>query len=258
MVLDLLSFLDRGTDRLALSQGSRRVTHAQLVQLVNAMTLLLSSNGIAPDDRIALHLTNSLEFVVSVLAAYKLGCPFVPLAFADPAPRLEHILCECSPRLIVTEDPGALGDAAENYDLHILAKEPKPKQTSDDSPPSKMLPGKALSSSSEQLTPSQDIPATALAYIVYTSGSTGVPKGVAVRRESLCNYVRQTVQDFWVRLQHKDDMHHALPFRRLIWSHFLSSLGRRRSPDLLKETDSPKGPPPGNDSASSYALSLRA
>ena len=55
-------------------------------------------------DRVALHLPNSVDFVVAALACLWIGAIFVPLAVTDPAARLDAILADCAPAVVVTSD----------------------------------------------------------------------------------------------------------------------------------------------------------
>ena len=128
-----------------------------------------------PGDNVAVCLQRRAFAPVCLLAALKCGAAFVPVAPDSPARRLEVILDECQPKLIVTE-----GNRREVIEQLVAAV-------------TRVVPQEALDSSRLKAdspsweTGSQDAPCTpeTIAYIIYTSGSSGIPKGVKVSHQVL-------------------------------------------------------------------------
>ena len=142
----------------AVADASRRLSYAQLDADSTALAARLAEAGVAHGDTVAIELDRSVELVVATLAVLKAGAVYVPLDSAAPASRREQILDLAGARFVVT--------AGVDHELVINI---------DDRPPV-TLP-----------THGDDV----AAYVMFTSGSTGVPKGVAVSHRS----VQRTVHD---------------------------------------------------------------
>src|SRR5580692_3809425 len=85
----------------------RSLTCGELEQEVASVAAGLVARGVREGDRVALHLPNSVDFVVAALASLWVGAIFVPLSVLDPDTRLAGIAADARPALVVTADPGA-------------------------------------------------------------------------------------------------------------------------------------------------------
>ncbi|MFF4449480.1 amino acid adenylation domain-containing protein [Streptomyces sp. NPDC001502] len=143
--------------------------YAALNRRANRLARLLIARGVGPEDRVALLLPRSAEFVVAVLAVAKTGAAYLPVDPAVPATRIAYILGDAVPvRVLVDASTAAVAEAAgcttlaldDPAVLHELAAsaDTDPTDTDRTAPP-------AVSHA---------------AYVIYTSGSTGRPKGVVV------------------------------------------------------------------------------
>jgi D-alanine--poly(phosphoribitol) ligase subunit 1 len=162
---DELDVLDRilvhaavAPERPAAADADRELDYASLRAEVAEVAAGLASEGVRPGDRVAIHLPNSVDFVVTALAALWIGAVFVPLAVTDPEARLRVIVDDCDPAVIVTSDPGqeapAFVDrrARSRVELRAAATSTPPRFRRADRP----------------------------VYAIYTSGTTGTPKGVLI------------------------------------------------------------------------------
>jgi len=153
--------------REATVDGTQRLTYAELDQRVERLARWLVAEGINPGDRIALLLTDGSPFLITLLACGRIGAIAVLLNWrlvpgeigwiignADPAmtmynPRFKHLLAEAS--------PGELFEVAEDHDpqgkFESIVAEDQPRL---------LIP---------------DLPADRPLYMMYTSGTTGHPKG---------------------------------------------------------------------------------
>lgn len=150
-----------GPDLPAVKDLDSELSYAQLVDEAARLGAALVAKGVTEGDRVALLIPNSVDFVVMALASLWVGAIFVPLAVTDPEARLDGIVVDCSPTVVITVD----GDESA---VTI-----------------KMLGGVAPTSIAE-LRAGAAVPAAPLedrarpAYAIYTSGTTGTPKGVLI------------------------------------------------------------------------------
>ena len=160
---DLLASTMRARgDAPALEAGEIRLTHAELDAAAERLADALAPH--LPDGaRVAVCLPRDADLPVALLAALKLGAPYVPLDPTHPPRRLAGILEAAAPALILTKGAPPEGAACPVLDL---------------SAPPPPAPARA---------PRRSRRGEDLAYVIFTSGTTGRPKGVPIRRESLLN-----------------------------------------------------------------------
>jgi amino acid adenylation domain-containing protein len=166
-------------DRAAVVGGTTSLTYAALDATANRLSRLLTAEGIRPGDRVGLFLDKSPEAVVGLYAILKSGATYVPLDEQAPAARLAYIARDAGVRCLVT----SVGRSA---DWEPLVAEGAPLETlvvagaqgALAGPPGlRMIPWSTLdeySTDRVQIGVGPD----SLAYVLYTSGSTGEPKGV--------------------------------------------------------------------------------
>ncbi|HEX7239719.1 MAG TPA: amino acid adenylation domain-containing protein, partial [Longimicrobiaceae bacterium] len=151
-------------DAVAVVAGEERLTYAELDARSARLAGALRRRGVAPEDRVALHLERGAEMVVAMLAALRAGCAFVPLDPAYRSERLARMLADSGARVAVTQPGLEAGVAREGVEVVLAGEESGEGGTAEVSPDQ-------------------------LAYVVYTSGSTGAPKGVAVPHGALAAVV---------------------------------------------------------------------
>ena len=162
-------------DRTAVISGGRHWTYKQMDSRANQLARVLIDNGVKPGDRVALILDRAAETYIAILAVMKAGAAFVPLATAFPADRMTMIIEDAEIRLGITTSTyeGRAGELSIPF-LQI------DKLTQDiDKKPATALKSKEMTLGSDDS-----------CYILYTSGTTGKPKGVVIRHQSICNFVR--------------------------------------------------------------------
>jgi D-alanine--poly(phosphoribitol) ligase subunit 1 len=153
---------DTGPDFPAVKDEDRDLTYAELVHEVARFATGLTDQGVVEGDRVALHLPNSVDFVVAALACLWVGAIFVPLAMTDPEARLATMIADCAPAVVVTTD----AHMEEAPDPPWLGQVP-------------LVPTSTLRSRAPELR-SWIGSAPRGAYAMYTSGTTGTPKGVLI------------------------------------------------------------------------------
>ena len=146
---------DKNPDGIALEYSEIRLSYAALSLKVRQQADLLREAGLVPGDRIAIAATRSPDTVITILAAVEAGVAYVPLDLSYPADRLQAMLADAQPRVVVGE-PGALSALQD-----LVGPMPSLDAVA---PPQ----GVTYAASSD------------LTYVLFTSGSTGRPKGVAM------------------------------------------------------------------------------
>jgi amino acid adenylation domain-containing protein len=155
---------------VALVAGGAQTSYAELDERANRLAHLLVEAGAGTDRPVALCLPRQTELIVAMLAVLKAGAAYVPLDPAHPAARLAAILRDCDPATVVCTGSTA---AALPDGFPVLRLDAERDR---------------LASASPQPPPQSAGPHD-LAYILYTSGSTGVPKGVPVEHRSVVNFM---------------------------------------------------------------------
>ncbi|WP_432021789.1 amino acid adenylation domain-containing protein [Streptomyces parvus] len=149
-------------DAPAVRAGDRELTRGDLDDRANRLAHRLIRLGVRPETRVAVFLERSPELAVAVLAVLKAGGTYVPLHEAFPAERLEWVMADTRSRVLLTDR--AMLSRRFDHDATVVVLDDEPL---DDEP----VPSGA---------PAVRVHPDQLAYIMYTSGSTGLPKGVAV------------------------------------------------------------------------------
>jgi amino acid adenylation domain-containing protein len=155
-------------DKVAIQFGNNTITYNNLCNRVKQLANLLIANHITPGDKVALATTRCLEMVVAVLAINLAGGVYIPLDPNFPTDRLDFMLADSDAKLLIT---------SQKYNDQFKTNVPKLSiehawQQLDNYPDSD---------------PNVNITGDSLAYLLYTSGSTGQPKGVQIKHSSLLN-----------------------------------------------------------------------
>ncbi len=161
--------------RPAVVAGGRRLSFADLEGRANRLAHVLADHGVGPGDRVALMLRNGNEYLEAMLAAFKLRASPVNVNTRYTTDELRYLLTDASPRMVVHEPDlassvrEALAVPASADDVALLAR---------GAPYEAALAG--ASARRPDIERSGDD-----RYVLYTGGTTGLPKGVVWRHEDL-------------------------------------------------------------------------
>ncbi|WP_122815465.1 non-ribosomal peptide synthetase, partial [Pseudomonas viridiflava] len=158
----------RHPDRVAAEHGQRSMTYGELNGQANRLAHYLIEQGIAPDDHVAIVLPRSMELLIGQLAVSKCAATFVPLDVNAPAERQSYMLDDCQAVCVLTRSTAAINAATRRIDLDNLDLNGQPSHD----------PALAQAQGSDTA-----------AYVMYTSGSTGAPKGVRVPHRGIARLV---------------------------------------------------------------------
>jgi amino acid adenylation domain-containing protein len=173
----------------AVRADDRRTTYLQLADRAGRIAAWLASLGLERNARVALLAKRGPFAYAGILGACTAGAAYVPLAVRQPSPRLAELLRRCRPHAILVDADGAL-----LLDDSVLSALPKFVLLADDdrayaSPtPSHFVAERSL----DALTPMREPAARASddpAYLMFTSGTTGVPKGVVVTTGNVARFL---------------------------------------------------------------------
>ncbi|MFE7183932.1 amino acid adenylation domain-containing protein [Streptomyces erythrochromogenes] len=163
----------RTPDAVAVVAEGESLTYAELDARAERLAVALAGHGVGPETVVSVVLPRTADMAVALLGVLKAGGAYLPVDPAYAAARLPHILPGARPHLLLTDAGSRALTPATDIPLVLL--EDIDLQARAEAPGEAGARHKACAGN--------------LAYIVYTSGSTGVPKGVGVTHTTIVNAV---------------------------------------------------------------------
>lgn len=179
----LMRAADRFPDQVAVRDTRDTLSYAQLDAQSNRLAHLLRDAGVRQGDRVGLFLSKSAAAIVGIYGVLKAGAAYVPLDPFAPETRLGYIARDCGIRHLLTQREKAASCKAmidAGAPLHTLIfMDDRPRAMPEPLTGVRYVGWEALSAARESPPGLAGIDQD-LAYILYTSGSTGQPKGVMI------------------------------------------------------------------------------
>jgi amino acid adenylation domain-containing protein len=200
-------------DDLAVLDGDRSLTYSELDRQSNRIAHLLSELGVVRGDRVGLYLDKSLESIVALYGIMKAGAAYVPLDPDAPVPRLVYIVGDCGIRCLLTGSEkqaqlAAMLAGGALIETLILLDAP----TTDVDRAGVRTLGKDEIDAAPANPTAVDTIDQDLAYILYTSGSTGDPKGVMLTHRNALAFIAWAAEEFALDRSDRLSSHAPLHF----------------------------------------------
>jgi amino acid adenylation domain-containing protein len=183
--------------KVACTDGRRSITYAELRDRSSRLATLLKQHGVRRQDRVAVCLRRSVDFLPALLGILQADAVYVPFDPKSPPERWRKIVADCSPTALLCDSQTILPLAeAVQGSIPRIFLAPRCELP---------LAGAEVTATLEDVLDSSVMTATYsngpddLAYVLYTSGSTGTPKGVMITHRNICNYIDWAVEYFAIK-----------------------------------------------------------
>lgn len=164
----LAPIFEKYKNKTAFIFGDKKLSYAELDSWSNAIALQLQNEGVKPADSVGVWYPRSLELPVAILGILKAGAAYVPLDREMPEDRIKQVFTDINVKTYFSDT-----------DAHIHCSSLSIAQQ-----PNDIVPALAINNTPDNW-----------AYVLFTSGSTGNPKGIPISHRNICHLIRSE-EDF--------------------------------------------------------------
>ncbi len=202
----------RTPDRTAVVCDDVRLTYQQLNERANHLAWQLVVQGIGPEEIVPILATRGSDFLAAILGVFKAGGAYLPLDPRFPAARIQQILAQSQPPLILVEQQllPLLEKAIVDY--------PAP-----DLPRQLVIETLWSCDGRTENLPVRHQPSN-LAYVIFTSGSTGKPKGAMVEQQGMLNHLYAKIKDLALQSTDRVAQNASQSFDISVWQFLVALL----------------------------------
>jgi amino acid adenylation domain-containing protein len=214
--------------REAVRCAGQSITYGELDAAANGLARALIGEDVRRGDRVAILLPKSIEMVASVYGVMKAGAAYVPLDSQAPVTRGALVAADCTVAAVITTSRDAASLLSE---MDARGHLPRVVVVVDEGGGPADLPCRALNyrqalTGPDVTDPEVPVIEQDLAYILYTSGSTGVPKGVTLTHRNALTFVEWCARSIGVGPEDRLSNHAPLHFDLSVFDVYLAALGR--------------------------------
>ncbi len=179
---------------VAVKHRGQTLTYRELNERANQLAHFLQKRGVGPEVLVGVSLNRTPEMVIALLATWKSGGAYVPLDPAYPQDRLSYMLEDSAAKYLLTSsDLKHLFPNAAGKTIFVDSGWSEVAAESTEDPASSSAPSN-------------------LAYVMYTSGSTGAPKGAMILHSGLVNYLTWAIGAYGVEAGRPVPVHSSISF----------------------------------------------
>jgi amino acid adenylation domain-containing protein len=177
---------------------NERITYKQLDEISDSLATVLRKNGISNGDRVGIYVNKSIASVICIFGILKAGAVYVPLDPKSPFSRISYIIQNCGIECLLTStekiesEPQLLSKDLPLRSIILTDNSVNIVNRNG----SNVIPWKSVVDAKDILVEENPCLETDLAYILYTSGSTGVPKGVMISHLNAFTFLKWVQSTF--------------------------------------------------------------
>lgn len=170
--------VEKTPDSVAMQFEGKKMTYEELNRKANQIAHYLISIGVKVGDTVGLYMDRSMEMVIGMLATMKAGGAYVPLDPTYPSERIEKIVTQAKIKQVLTQR-FLLGEAPNKEGVELNCVDT-------------ILQNRV---EAQEVNPNLELTGEELMYILFTSGSTGEPKGVMIRHKNYASYFKAVMKE---------------------------------------------------------------
>lgn len=174
-------------DKAAFKCGSNVLSYSQLLVKMNQLSNVIAEQGVKKGDRVGILLPRSIETAIATYGVMNLGAIYVPIDPFAPGERISHIIGDCGIQCMITSD-------SQKKKIDGLQKTNSALKTIIGVESGTHISWNEVARAREEFTSSESILEEDGAYMMYTSGTTGPPKGMLHTHRSGLSYARHSAK----------------------------------------------------------------